>query len=283
MWILAYWLGFLSANPFTTQAITATPTLDSSSGVYLNPSTGRFWTMDSFEGNLSAPLSLHKYLYAHANPVNGIDPDGHDLIEQTAVQAIQDILAVTHRVTSVLRSISKIKSWFSFLDTIREIEGMLSGGDITQQFKNYIKDRFIRDIARINIEDAVESLLRNTPTLISKGMLNWGTYVGRRYSQVERFVIYLPNIEGIPYFEIRGPRLRNSNIRINFALGAGTEERGSYLKKTGRVTGVGVGFNGDRYPYQIWRMDYHEMHAGGTDLAEWPDWPFHYHIIRPPP
>lgn len=47
-------------------------------GVYLNPTTGRFWSMDSFEGHASDPLSLHKYLYAHGNPVNGIDPSGHE-------------------------------------------------------------------------------------------------------------------------------------------------------------------------------------------------------------
>lgn len=43
---------------------------------YLNPNTGRFWTMDSYEGNSSEPSSLHKYLYCHANPVNGTDPMG---------------------------------------------------------------------------------------------------------------------------------------------------------------------------------------------------------------
>ena len=48
---------------------------------YLNPNTGRFWTMDSYEGNNEDPLSLHKYLYCEANPVNGFDPSGHqDLI-----------------------------------------------------------------------------------------------------------------------------------------------------------------------------------------------------------
>jgi hypothetical protein len=33
-------------------------------------------TMDTFEGNQSDPLSLHKYLYCASNPVNQIDPSG---------------------------------------------------------------------------------------------------------------------------------------------------------------------------------------------------------------
>ncbi|HAV60902.1 MAG TPA: hypothetical protein DCY13_00870, partial [Verrucomicrobiales bacterium] len=44
---------------------------------FYDPQLGRFWTMDSYEGNQSDPLSLHKYLYAHGNPINRIDPSGH--------------------------------------------------------------------------------------------------------------------------------------------------------------------------------------------------------------
>ncbi len=40
---------------------------------YYDPSTGRFNRLDPFFGNLSDPQSLHKYLYTHADPVNGID------------------------------------------------------------------------------------------------------------------------------------------------------------------------------------------------------------------
>jgi len=45
---------------------------------YYKPDTGRFWTRDTDEGNNEDPLSLHKYLYCQANPVNGSDPTGHD-------------------------------------------------------------------------------------------------------------------------------------------------------------------------------------------------------------
>ena len=43
---------------------------------YYNPSSGTFNRLDPFAGNFSDPQSLHKYLYTHGDPVNGIDPSG---------------------------------------------------------------------------------------------------------------------------------------------------------------------------------------------------------------
>ena len=59
---------------------------------YLNPNTGRFWSMDTYEGTQSDPLSLHKYLYAHGDPINLADPSGYDanftLVGQTTTQGM---------------------------------------------------------------------------------------------------------------------------------------------------------------------------------------------------
>lgn len=44
---------------------------------YLNTMTGRFWSMDTYEGNNQDPLSLHKYLYADGDPVDGTDASGN--------------------------------------------------------------------------------------------------------------------------------------------------------------------------------------------------------------
>jgi RHS repeat-associated protein len=53
---------------------------------YMNPNAGRFWTMDSFEAIHAEPLSLHKYLYCHADPVNNWDSSGYSpLTEQLTV------------------------------------------------------------------------------------------------------------------------------------------------------------------------------------------------------
>ena len=45
---------------------------------YYDQRQGRFWSMDSNEGDVQAPLSLHKYLYAGNNPVSNLDPSGRD-------------------------------------------------------------------------------------------------------------------------------------------------------------------------------------------------------------
>src|SRR4051812_34647830 len=54
---------------------------ETSYGRWMDTRTGRFHTLDKFEGKTSEPLSLHKYLYAQDNPVNLLDPSG----EQVAV------------------------------------------------------------------------------------------------------------------------------------------------------------------------------------------------------
>ncbi|MHC4867907.1 MAG: RHS repeat-associated core domain-containing protein [Planctomycetota bacterium] len=43
---------------------------------WYKPSSGRFNRLDEFAGNNFDPQSLHKYLYAHANPVGRADPSG---------------------------------------------------------------------------------------------------------------------------------------------------------------------------------------------------------------
>ncbi|QDT29398.1 tRNA(Glu)-specific nuclease WapA precursor [Gimesia panareensis] len=43
---------------------------------YYDPASGRFNRLDPFQGRIYDPQSLHKYLYAHGDPINGIDPTG---------------------------------------------------------------------------------------------------------------------------------------------------------------------------------------------------------------
>ncbi len=65
---------------------------------YLNVTTGRFWTMDAQEGLSEDPQSLHKYLYADAEPVMGTDPSGEaslveteEVAEESAAEDVQQL------------------------------------------------------------------------------------------------------------------------------------------------------------------------------------------------
>ena len=81
----------LDVTPFqaATTILYSGQMLDPNTGLYDNrarwydPQTGRFTQLDSFFGNLRDPQTLHKYLYANADPVNGIDPTGHEELGET--------------------------------------------------------------------------------------------------------------------------------------------------------------------------------------------------------
>ena len=61
---------------------------------YMDPSTGTFTTMDTYQGRLSDPMSLHKYMYANSNPVKYCDPSGHSVTLGEAVCVIAIIGAL---------------------------------------------------------------------------------------------------------------------------------------------------------------------------------------------
>ncbi|MBP0031513.1 RHS repeat-associated core domain-containing protein, partial [Roseofilum sp. Guam] len=59
---------------------------------YYDASTGRFTRRDTWEGRLSEPVTLNKYLYGNGNPVSYTDPSG--LLVKTQLSATLVILAV---------------------------------------------------------------------------------------------------------------------------------------------------------------------------------------------
>ena len=67
---------------------------------YMNPSTGTFISMDSYQGSIYDPVTLHKYLYANANPVMYTDPSGYySLAECSIATSIQSTLNSLHQMT----------------------------------------------------------------------------------------------------------------------------------------------------------------------------------------
>ena len=61
----------------------------------MDPSTGTFISVDSYAGTIYDPVSLHKYLYANADPINNTDPSGNmTMTEAIGSLAIAAILTV---------------------------------------------------------------------------------------------------------------------------------------------------------------------------------------------
>ena len=53
---------------------------------YYNPQTGRFLSRDPEDGKILDPATLHKYLYANGDPVNGLDPMGREDMFETGAK-----------------------------------------------------------------------------------------------------------------------------------------------------------------------------------------------------
>ena len=86
---------------------------------YMNPETGTFTSMDTYAGTLDNPVSLHKYLYANANPVMYTDPSGYfSLAEMSVVQSIQSTI---NSVIVPYFNVKKIMSWANLAVTMYDV------------------------------------------------------------------------------------------------------------------------------------------------------------------
>ena len=86
---------------------------------YMNPETGTFTSMDTYAGTLDNPVSLHKYLYANANPVMYTDPSGYFSLAETSVA--QGIQSTINSVIVPYFNVKKIMSWANLAVTMYDV------------------------------------------------------------------------------------------------------------------------------------------------------------------
>ncbi len=123
---------------------------------YMNPSTGTFITMDEYAGSIFEPVSLHKYLYANANPVTYSDPSGYSIDNDLKFYK-QAWLSIEEALEYEAKLVSSVHNEIAYNNNVREI-----GSKILEQ---------LRDTA---IEIAVTTLLTpyvgpNFAALIANG------------------------------------------------------------------------------------------------------------------
>ncbi|MBI3661728.1 MAG: RHS repeat-associated core domain-containing protein [Acidobacteria bacterium] len=118
---------------------------------YLDVRSGRFWTMDRFEGDSQSPLSLHKYLYASAEPVDNRDPSGFTTLAELTETAQ---IYVSNVATSVRAAFAAggaaIGTFFNSLG----------------QYAQSIARQTIQLFTKINAELVEEELAEDVPVVI---------------------------------------------------------------------------------------------------------------------
>jgi RHS repeat-associated protein len=96
---------------------------------YYDPTTGRFNRLDPFFGTLNDPQSFHKYLYTHANPVNGIDPNG-EFFSAIGILSVSGIQGHLRAGTGYIRAA------FSVYNTVGKLFKLIEyGKQISSLFK----------------------------------------------------------------------------------------------------------------------------------------------------
>ena len=128
--------------------------LDSTTGLYylraryMNPTTGMFISMDTYQGTIFDPTSLHKYLYANANPVMNVDPSGN--MAQVAMMKAESqhnawVMAVYHKLMATLTSSTGIyitKNVFNvaIISSVIYLGGKLQNVFLESQINNVLAE-----------------------------------------------------------------------------------------------------------------------------------------------
>lgn len=268
---------------------------------FYNQNTGRFWNQDTYEGSAGDPASLHKYLYAHANPVMGLDPSGHSTLSDLNMTqgAMGNLFKMANVTLRIMRTVDKATTALDAVSLVRDLSlfFMNPAGSGLGHALNTLKSAFGIDhtFARFftvdGIREAFETLATNTGKIIletaERGLVaDMSKILARPNSSV---VLYMPtpvpNLHiGIPPLKT-GIKFRGRDVTLYFGKSAGPSSINAVTG--GRVFGLGVTDPTRPMPFQIFRMDWHEKHykelpapliGPPAPAYDWDSGDYHFHM-----
>ncbi len=252
---------------------------------YMNPAIGRFVNRDSYSGSSQDPMSLHKYLYANCNPINGSDPAGLFTVnEMNVVSAINNLVTSLSRISQAYRRVKQLINLVDSVSTILELAS-LDVHALFNEIRSHMRlDRnsFGKYFARFSaagISEGVEALTVNVPRIIGGilGKPEKMLQIGQAFEGSNpAFVIKLPTppyanpLAAIPPI----PILRKlGRLRIPVYLSFATRSQ------TGRFVGLAVAKNCRSMRFdqdagglsEFFHMDY-QVHDNGNRMIANHDW-----------
>ncbi|NWG12949.1 MAG: tandem-95 repeat protein [Acidobacteria bacterium] len=176
---------------------------------YYNPYNGRFVNHDPLLGNLHDPISLHRYLYANANPIKYSDPTGQlSLVELNVASSVQNILFfVRHAKTATL--MCKVATLADELNTVVSITTLATG--LISSLQEYGLNpgfKFLwhscSPLSGIKEVSLSVSVAHNSPILTAAFVGRSGISFGGKINLVDPLGSNLFGRKEFPLFKLRG-------------------------------------------------------------------------------
>jgi RHS repeat-associated protein len=105
---------------------------------YLNVDSGRFTSRDTFEAGSGDTANLHRYLYVGGDPVNGIDPSGHNGdLPSLNVTMMQMAMLGMKTANTVLNAYSGIKNTIAGFQSLQNGDNALAALQFSMAGMNF--------------------------------------------------------------------------------------------------------------------------------------------------
>ena len=253
---------------------------------YYNPSVGRFTQMDSYMGQSNNPITLHKYLYANANPVMYTDPSGYFGLGGFSFGGLVSMMQSAARYSTIaINTLDKV-------DTVLTLVQMTRGAD--QAFDAVRRELKSQKSASTNLKPFIEAL-NNSDEAAMTLAANTGWLIGqmalpKQEDLIKQFLAN-PKNDLIVYAPTPRPLDTPTWLSVGTRIPVGTFslakagkrnlviELGRGASQGGRMVGVGhtQGTKKHSQGTQWWRMDWHPVPPNHNDDRK--DGNYHFHTL----